>query len=324
MDEFEAVMLTKKEERVCAKVQAQITHCIYCQPYESGEAVWILGDKVDLDSLFEDVDISEESISRIKTHLSCPYCGHSDMSCDSDVGVKTEYEEKVDALLKKAYKTYNSKLNKLISHIEKYPLLVLQDNLAKEIFNEIKTGKFHTAKVAGEFYRVRLVEGSRIFNSEDMMCAPLGKPLEGRFNHSGQSHLYLSNNKRTAIEEVLNKDLDRLVWNQKFEIATPIDNVLDLSYAFDRISTSSSVLYIALTQYSNSVYKNGGNKENWRPDYFLTRFIMDTAKICGYNGIKYVSTKNEWAYNIVLFYPEIVDIKYNEPPVIEDPRDKGY
>jgi len=61
--------------------------------------------------------------------------------------------------------------------------------------------------------------------------------------------------------------------------------------------------------YENSLNRSDRNVENWRPDYFLTRFIMDCAKKCGYNGIKYNSAVSSSGYNLVLFDPDISTIK---------------
>ena len=133
---------------------------------------------------------------------------------------------------------------------------------------------------------------------------------------SGQSHLYLASDKETAIREISEGHNSLLLWYQEFDVEKEINNILDLSYSFENISLSSSVLFLALTEYNDAVYKNGGNLDNWKPDYFLTRYIMDCAKYCGYNGIKYNSTKDGVGHNFVLFYPEKVKLKAIDRPQI--------
>ncbi len=315
MDEFEKPSLSVKEKGILKKVQLKIAYCAYCQPYDSGEPVWIFGDRIELDELFYDLTDSEKSIEKIKKHLHCPHCGHDDLSWDEEIGIKTDYEKKVDDLMKEAAIVHGNDLKNLKKLIKNNPLLVYKDLLAQDIYNEIKGEKFPITKIKGSFYRARKVENSKILDSEELKFPPMGKSHEGRFNHAGQSHLYLADNEQTAVIEVSEGHNSSLVWYQEFEVENEINNILDLSYSLGDISLSSTVLFLALTEYNDAVYKDGGNVDNWKPDYFLTRYIMDCAKHCGYNGIKYNSTK-DIGYNTVLFFPENLKIKPIDRPKI--------
>lgn len=316
MDEFEKPSLSPKEKGILKKVQSQIAYCAYCQPYDSGEPVWIFGDRTDLDDLIYNYTNSEKSIEKIKKHLYCPHCGHDDLTWDYEIGIKTDYEKKVDSLMKEVAMMHGNDLKHLKKLIDKNPLLVYKDPLAQDIFDEIESKRFPITKIKGKFYRARKVEDSKILDSEELKCPPTGKSNEGRFNHAGQSHLYLANNKETAIREISEGHNSLLIWYQEFDVEKEINDILDLSYSFGDISLSSSVLFLALTEYNDAVYKDGGNLDNWKPDYFLTRYIMDCAKHCGYNGIKYNSTKDGGGHNYVLFYPEKVKLKAIDRPQI--------
>lgn len=316
MDEFEKSSLSSKEKKIFKEVQSQIAYCAYCQPYDSGEPVWIHGDKVELDDLFFDYELSDKSIEKIKEHLFCPYCGHEDFSWDYEIGVKSDYEKKIEKLMAEVSAIHGTDLKRLIKFIEKNPLLVYKDPLAQDVFNEIERKGFPVTEVKGKFYRARKVENSNILDSDELHCPPMGKSHEGRFNHSGQSHLYLASDIETAINEVSSDCFSQLIWYQEFVVKNKVGNIIDLSYTFGDISLSSSVLCLALTECRDAIYKDGGNKENWKPDYFLTRFIMDCAKYCGYNGIKYNSTKSVLGYNVVLFFPEKIKlIPVNRPKI---------
>ena len=47
-------------------------------------------------------------------------------------------------------------------------------------------------------------------------------------------------------------------------------------------------------------------------DYLPTQYISDFAKVCGYDGVKYVSTFDQSAYNIALFDPEVCECIYHK------------
>jgi hypothetical protein len=156
-----------------------------------------------------------------------------------------------------------------------------------------------------KFYRGRLSANSNILNSDDFLNAPIGKSSEGRFNHNGQSHLYLCDVKEGAMLEVVSEGL---VWIQEFKFNKIVNNILNLKFESDEISISTNALLISL-HFSNALTKYDNNTENWKPDYFITRFIMDCARNNGYNGIIYNSIKHFNASNLVLFYPNEIDIK---------------
>lgn len=316
MDEYEKPDLTAKEERICKKVQSLIEYCLYCQPYDDGEAVWIYGERTELYDLMDEYEISDTSKENIVGNLFCPYCGNESFSLGLDVGLKTKFEKDVDKHLNNVRRIYGKQVKDLETLLEQYPLLAYQNSFAKRIYKEIVSRKLPVTSAKGEFYRARKVENAEVLKSKKMYSAPLGKPNEGRFNHAGQSHLYLANEKTTALKEVTANESALLVWCQKFEISRTIRDIIDLSFDWEYLTPSTSTLLLSLKLY-NSIDRSDRNKENWKPDYYLTRYIMDCAKKAGYNGIKYNSTKESYAYDLVLFYPEKSKIKAVGNPSIE-------
>lgn len=316
MDEFDKPELTAKEEKYREKVQSLVEYCLYCQPYDDGEAVWILGERTELDDLLFDCDVPEKYWDKVIANLHCPYCGNSDFSLGLDVGVKTKFDKEVDKHMDEVYGLYGGEVRELESLLEQFPLLAYQDELAQRIYKEIKERKLPVTTATGKFYRARKVESSEVISSRKMYNPPLGKPTEGRFNHAGQSHLYLANDKKTAIKEVITDEHAVLVWCQEFEIKETVSDILDLSFDWDMLTPSTSTLLLSLKIY-NTIGRTDRNKENWKPDYFLTRYIMDCAKSVGYNGIKYNSAKNSYSYDLVLFYPEKIKIEPIGNPSVE-------
>ena len=42
-------------------------------------------------------------------------------------------------------------------------------------------------------------------------------------------------------------------------------------------------------------------QEAWKPGYLVPRFVMDAAKLAGFEGIQYRSARAFESYNLVLF-----------------------
>ncbi len=140
--------------------------------------------------------------------------------------------------------------------------------------------------------------------------------MDGRFNHAGQSHLYLSNDKETALKEALNRKAAGLVWLQKFVIKEEVKNILDLSFNWDNLTPTTNTLLLSL-KFLIQLEGRIEIKEIGSRIIYLTRFIMDCAKKSGYNGIKYDSTKDTSSYNMVLFYPKNIKIQPIGSPIVE-------
>lgn len=308
--------LSKKNQKLFNRIQGQIEYCYNCQPYDEGEPVWIHGDRTEISELLFDYNVPENLHELFARNLSCR-CGTSDFYPFSEIGLKTKYEIELDRHFEFAKRKYGKPLSEFKNLIIKHPFLSLDCKIARDIKKEIEAKKLPVETVSGEFYRCRKVENDIAFETKDLMLAPIGIPKEGRFNHSGQSHLYLSKEKDTAKAEILgDTEKSRLVWIQKIDIKKPIENILDLTFDWTMMTLSTHALLIALHTggYLSCIKDNEGN---WRPDYFITRFIMDCAKKAGYNGIKYESARSYTGDNIVLFHYSAENIISEEPPVIE-------
>jgi RES domain-containing protein len=227
----------------------------------------------------------------------------------------SKFELDAEAHLDHLHALYGNSLQTFEKQLEKYPLLAFREEFANRIYQEIEDRKSPVTRIKGIFYRARIAESSEVVSSRMMDRPPLGKPSEGRFNHSGQSHLYLSNERMTAIKEVAADLGANLVWCQKFQV-TAVDEVLDLSFDWDNLSLSASNLVVSLIAY-DTLNRRDRNKENWKPDYYLTRYIMDCTKALGYQGIKYNSAKDRSSSNVVLFYPNKIKKKVIGDPSIE-------
>jgi len=298
--------LTKKEQKIISQIQNIISSCGNCESWdnETKEPFWIWGEGTDMYDLLDEYNIEYDRKEIVAFELRC--CCGSELELTSKVGIKRKYEIELEAYIENVTKKFSKPLQSFDELINNHPLLALKHPIGKKIYSEISKKNLPECKIIeGDIlYRARLSSNSILLDSEDFKRAPLGIPTEGRFNHSGQSHWYLCSNEECAILEIVDQGL---VWTQQFETKGTIDKILDLSFDYNDISTSMNTLLASL-HFSDVLLKNKKNNENWKPDYFATRYIMDCAKSCGYNGIKYNSTKNFSAINYVLFYPDSIEI----------------
>jgi len=316
MNELEPIKLNQKEEKIKDIIQAQIYSCLNCQARDSGEWIWVIGEQINISELFGEHDLTDKEISNISDNLYCPNCGSDNIEPYSEIGVKPYYEIVSEKIIKNSDEKFSKEIFELQEHVTNFPFLIYQNKIAQQIYNELSTSKFPITSVSGILYRVREVKSSEIILPDKMKNPPMGKSQAGRFNHPGQSHYYLSKNKETAIKEVVVDKNAALVWVQKYSLIQPVEKILDLSYSINTVSPTTSTLYIALKLY-NTFNWNNRNKENWKPDYYLTRYIMDCSKKLGYSGILYNSSKISYDKNLVLFYPDKIEIQEIGNPEIE-------
>lgn len=303
--------LSPQEEKHRSKIQSKISYCYNCQPCDGG-IFWILGNQTCLEDLMDDCRIPLRYRENILPWLSCSNCGTADFTLYTDVGTPTESEKRLTAWHSKANVMHKKHVQSFEEHLLNSPTLALGHSFGRRILKEIREHKLPTTCVQGKFFRARKINSDQIFKVKDMLQAPLGKPSDGRFNHAGQSHLYLSTERNAALREVL--DQDCIAWVTSLTLTEPIDKILDLDLQWsDDISDTESLLLHALT-IKRTLIRSDRNLEKWTPDYYLTKFIMDCAKSCGYKGIRYTSAKESSSSNIVLFYPDHIKNKKDGKP----------
>lgn len=302
MDEFEPLELSPKAERNWKKIQPLIVGCVDCQSYDGGEITWRNGEETELIDLFHKFNVPEEQWESIADNLSCRNCGSSFFNVWSDVGVKSKFDIALDKYIDQTLKKYGPAIKEFDRLLENVPLLAYSNTFGRKIYKDIKELNFPVSSVSGTFFRAREAKSSEVLTMEKMMSPPTGKSKEGRYNHSGQSHLYLSKDLETAIEEVIGIEDDKIVWVLDLELKA-VNNILDLSFDWTMTTPETSPIYFTLCG-QNFISRSERNNELWRPDYFITRYLADCAKHLGYNGIKYNSALTSYIENIVLFYPE--------------------
>jgi len=283
------------------KAQQSFHYCPTCQPYDSGDIVWILGIQTSMIEYLECLKIPKKYWNDVASSLLCPNCGAS-LDVSTDVGLKSPYEieqEKfIEKLYRSWYKNYEIQFNEFFEYLEKYPYLGLANKFGKKIKKFIS--ELTPIKIENQsWYRAREVKSSELLSTNDLYPPdPNDVSIsEGRFNHFGQQVFYLSETEDCAIKEVLDKD--GIAWIQKFKI-NKITNIIDLSP--DHTNTPSndiSVIAFGLI-YIGALYKPVKRTNGWKPEYFISRFIADCLKEKGFNGIVFKSTRH-FLNNLVLF-----------------------
>jgi hypothetical protein len=282
------------------KVQKEIKYCIYCQPNEGDSYVWVLGNHTTLDELFYELKVPEKYWDEISENLYCPYCGKQGFEPYEDIGLEDKYDIRIQKHINEAECKFGKEIRKFENDIELFPTLALENPLGRKILKEIKNGAIPLTNLSGKWIRARRVEDESILKSDQMYAPPKGKPGEGRYNHAGQSVLYLADNEDSAAQECLGMiNQSGIVWLQEFEIKL-INNILNLKSNWDDLGPDNGALIVALLSSNILERKVENRNDKWKPQYFATRFIADCARLRGLNGIMYNSTRS-YGTNIVLF-----------------------
>jgi hypothetical protein len=141
--------------------------------------------------------------------------------------------------------------------------------------------------------RARIVSHSKVFTSQDLHAPEVGLSSGGRFHHPGQNVLYLADRQELAMKETIDNPNDSaFIWIQSYIQNSDISDILDHRHASENDGQiNSDVMYALLSSYCISeIVPDRSSK--WRPQYFVTTFIADCARMVGFKGILYSSTRS--------------------------------
>lgn len=179
------------------------------------------------------------------------------------------------------------------------PFLLLSNLFATETLElVIKIAKTSSCEtIDTNVYRGRITENpNTILNHDEIGAVPDSLAQEGRFNHSGHGHLYVSTSKEICTKEigVHNK---KSACVAKIKLLNPL-KILDLTDLHgDQIDDK---LYKTIV--SSSLIYNSPSDNSWeKPEYVFTRFVTDSALFAGFDGIKYKSRYSFEGANYVIF-----------------------
>ncbi len=321
-------ILSKAAEKFRERAQKKLKYCITCQPYDGGDYIWFHGEETTIDDILDSVGCPERYREDISGHLHCPNCGKSGFEQYETAGTEDRYIIEEEKKISRVLRRYSEKLEDFRKHLEEYPSLALNHYLGRKLLKEIENRRVDSINLnSTSWSRARIVNQSKVFNSNDMHAPELGLSEGGRFHHPGQSVLYLADSDRLAMEEAINNPNEStLVWIQKFAQINVITDILDLRYEWNNMGQKSNEIMYALL-ISRYIFEKVIDRNNkWRPQYFITTFIADCARKAGFNGILYSSSRS-YGENLVLFNPNNSFVaSHGNPKVIiyEVPKPNKY
>ncbi|MBP2114811.1 RES family NAD+ phosphorylase [Paenibacillus silagei] len=172
------------------------------------------------------------------------------------------------------------------NYLAKFPMLGLEHNVGKKIFDELNNIKIRTVHNNTLLFRARPRDSEKReipYTTEEMFSAPYGVTGIGRFNYSGHGELYTCDNKDVAIKECL-KNSNISVDIMKLELIKTVD-LIDL--------TEKDTPLVQFCSFS--VNTSSGL------EYLVPTFIAQCAKRKGITGIVFNSSQDSNALNYVFF-----------------------
>lgn len=283
---------------------ADIVCCYNCCKPLNAKYAWI-GEKCLLKTLLTRYGIDQKYWQAVIDGLCCPICG-AELHLDNMVEVITEYDKRVEQLL------HQSRDSQLIQELEGfhrflsiYPYLGLGDpnGTGQKIRMAIQK---HPRKILDPevWFRARRLREGHLFTSEEM-GAPDSKKVpigEGRYNHTGQSFLYLASDSETALCEINIWGDETSCAMQKFRATDKLE-VLDLRHDDRKLNLNTDLLLIAVI-YNGYLEFIADQDTSWRPEYFVPRFLADCARLEGFEAI-WFSSVWDFGENLVVFPKKI-------------------
>lgn len=269
------------------RLEAEIVGCGNCQPWDTEDETyfWVDGEKSSVENFLWASRVPERLQERIVERLHCGGCNAS-LTMDDWVGVRSsshrEYDRKAEAWRKR----FAPKMEDFGKWLERYPYMGLQHPIGRRIWKEM--ADFPKVSWSGEtkWWRARPLDGSRIYTAEDLGPPPQPPGSEGRFNHHGQIVWYLADEADTAAAETIGQD-EGVAWVMQFSVG-PARKILDLTpmgHPEDLAALPLFSLGLSWTQ----PHLIPAADSQWKPQYFIPRFIADCARAQGFDGVLYHS-----------------------------------
>ena len=303
-------------EEWAERVQPHIAYCIYCQPYEGGEEVWVFGIRSALDDLMEEIGVPEADRDDVAELLHCQFCGRDTFERWEDYGEKPREEIEADRRWATWRDKFEPRVEDFAAHLQRFPYLGLNHPIGRKIASTIRDFP-KTDLEARTWCRARRPDGARVFGPADLNPpSPRDARAEGRFNHYGQSVFYLAESEQAALRETLDADAgEGFAWVQQFDLPV-LQDILDLRASFFAAG-ASDLPVLALGLINSHLPQLVPEKDSaWKPEYFVPRFIADCARAQSFRGIIFNSQKHYEANLVVFRWDDLAITPAGEPRLV--------
>lgn len=169
------------------------------------------------------------------------------------------------------------------------------------------------------YYRARkILESERLLlNVHDLVTvgpAPVTKASAGRLNAPGFSYLYLGSDETTSLVEIKTAIQD-LVAIGTFKVTTPLqvvdlDGLVELS-PFGGVDKMAYLVNRPILLDIDKAMRRQSSRNRSEVDYVPTEFISDLIKTMGVDGMRYASSVDSAAFDLVLFRADKVSLAGN-------------
>jgi hypothetical protein len=239
---------------------------------------------------------SEEEFQKLLPSIKCPNCGES-LTCNI-WPYNLPFTPPDD---------YNITLAELAHRASETPFLLLDYPFCTKVRDAITdiSTKCSPSLSNDFFFRGRSLSPSSNPGIEDFDFPPAEVIEEGRYNHAGDSVLYLASSEEVCKAEMRNAPNLHIA---KFRLPVPL-KILDLMSPHETDNEHSDILSFMV--FSTLLSAKAQDKGFSRPEYVFSRFIKDCAKSLGFDAIRYPSTRVGTArFNLVVINRELTISKH--------------
>jgi hypothetical protein len=254
-----------------------------------------------LETIFKRCGFTQSEMKRAAAQITCP-------GCESSLELLDYVEPYPPERLRfdKMFSRDARKLADLDQFIRQFHTLPALHATGKELAAAVRKARI-TVLAPQKWYRCI---GGKKANVEGVFPAQPQRAY--RFNHTGQLAVYLADDPRTAVVEVLQEDKLKEVraglWIADVEISSPL-RVLDVRMPMPFIDhkRQPSILQTLLT--GSFLREKKKRKGQFQPQYLVTRFVSDLVRYRNLDGVYYTSC-HEYPFrddvfgtNLVVFNP---------------------
>ncbi|HRE04228.1 MAG TPA: RES family NAD+ phosphorylase [Opitutaceae bacterium] len=234
---------------------------------------------------------TKEEFEKLLPTIKCPNCGES-----------LTYNIWPYELPFTPPEDYDIILAELAHRASETPFLLLEYPFCVQVRNALAdiSAKCSPSTSNDFLFRGLSLSPSRTPSFADFDFPTADRVKEGRYNHAGDSVLYLASSEDVCKAEMRNAaDL----YIAKFRFPLPL-KTLDLMRPHEAENEHSDILSFIV--FSALLSAKSQDKGFSRPEYVFSRFIKDCAKYLGFDAIRYPSTRVGTArFNLVIINREL-------------------